>query len=506
MSRPDSNGTNRSTRTGGYRRVAKDSFVDESLFGNTKPGPAANGKSKVETIRPSATTATIATEVVTLRRTDLERMLKPSSIMTAEQIAVAKREADAKREQERAVSKARKEKMIKLEEEAKKQQPPTETELLKQQADNATVAKAQFQLLEEKDEVKHMNQMMLYSKCVTIRDAQVEEKKHMMMEEEEENRKLDTMMEIERLKALEQYEERERQRAEERKRGAKILGEQIAERERERIRQEELRDQERIQVMKEIERLKEEEMQAQIEKKLQARALLEEVAAANSEQIKRKEVNKQREKEEELRIQQYIVEKELREQQLQAEKERIAKEKELEIARLRAQQERAADKQSELDELRARRYQEAKEREWRAKEQALAERQTLLQSELATAREAQKASKMKQRAEVAVLEHEDFQRVLEVNKRKEHEEMQQRMAKMTIDNKFKEDLLSQITANAESEKQKRQEYLEEGRRIREAAERERQLLLQVKTRKLKELEESGVPSKYRAELERKRIG
>ena len=45
-----------------------------------------------------------------------------------------------------------------------------------------------------------MNQMQLYAKCVTIRDAQIEEKKHMMLEEEEEERRLDLMMEIERLK------------------------------------------------------------------------------------------------------------------------------------------------------------------------------------------------------------------------------------------------------------------------------------------------------------------
>jgi hypothetical protein len=65
-------------------------------------------------------------------------------------------------------------------------------------------------------------------------------------------------------------------------------------------------------------------------------------------------------------------------------------------------QERAADKAAELDELRARRYQEAKEREWRAKERAAAERAAALQAELARAREAQKASKIKQRAEVRV--------------------------------------------------------------------------------------------------------
>lgn len=56
------------------------------------------------------------------------------------------------------------------------------------------------------DDVKNMNQMILYSKCVTIRDAQIEEKRNMMIESEEESRRLDLMMEIERLKAIENYE------------------------------------------------------------------------------------------------------------------------------------------------------------------------------------------------------------------------------------------------------------------------------------------------------------
>ena len=45
-----------------------------------------------------------------------------------------------------------------------------------------------------------MNQMMLYSKCVTIRDAQLEEKKHVKAEAAEEERRLDVMMEVERLR------------------------------------------------------------------------------------------------------------------------------------------------------------------------------------------------------------------------------------------------------------------------------------------------------------------
>ena len=47
-----------------------------------------------------------------------------------------------------------------------------------------------------------MNAMMLYSKVVTIRDKQLEENKHLEKEWIEEQKRLDLMMEIERLKDL----------------------------------------------------------------------------------------------------------------------------------------------------------------------------------------------------------------------------------------------------------------------------------------------------------------
>ena len=57
--------------------------------------------------------------------------------------------------------------------------------------------------------MKHMNQMVLYSKVVTIRDKQLQENKLLDQEWLEEQKKLDLMMEIERLKALKVAEERE---------------------------------------------------------------------------------------------------------------------------------------------------------------------------------------------------------------------------------------------------------------------------------------------------------
>lgn len=64
----------------------------------------------------------------------------------------------------------------------------------------------------------------------------------MLQEEEEEERAMDLQMEVDRLRALEAYEERERQRTTESRVGAQILNEQIVERKRERVHQEELRD------------------------------------------------------------------------------------------------------------------------------------------------------------------------------------------------------------------------------------------------------------------------
>ncbi len=90
---------------------------------------------------------------------------------------------------------------------------------------------------EEHDDVKHMNQMMLYSKVVTIRDRQKEEQKRLEQDWVEEQKRLDLMMEIERLKSLQLQEEREQKRKEAQKQGSVVIVDQIKEREMERIKE-----------------------------------------------------------------------------------------------------------------------------------------------------------------------------------------------------------------------------------------------------------------------------
>merc|ERR550537_923941 len=134
-----------------------------------------------------------------------------------------------------------------------------------------------------------MNQMMLYSKIVTIRDAQIQEKRYVQQERQDEERELDMMMEIERLKGLKMYEEREKARVEDQRRGASVIIEQIKDRQAQRMREEELRDQERAFILRQIEALKEEEVESQKQKKVAAARLMKEVNHANGAAMKIKE-------------------------------------------------------------------------------------------------------------------------------------------------------------------------------------------------------------------------
>lgn len=71
---------------------------------------------------------------------------------------------------------------------------------------------------------------------------------------------------------------------------------------------------------------------------------------------------------------------------------------------------------------------------------------------------------------------------------------------MSMNQKYKEELLAQIQANEEVRLKKRQDHLEEGARLRAAQAAELERLAGIKEKKLRELTQSGVPDKYLTEL------
>lgn len=61
-----------------------------------------------------------------------------------------------------------------MEEDTKKVMPPSEMQKIREREAHETIAKAQRAMMEDKDEVKRMNQMILFAKCMAVRDEQVQ--------------------------------------------------------------------------------------------------------------------------------------------------------------------------------------------------------------------------------------------------------------------------------------------------------------------------------------------
>merc|ERR1719409_1103421 len=331
------------------------------------------------------------------------------------------------------------------------------------------------------------------------------EKRYIQQEKEEEEGQLDMMMEIERLKALKMYEEREKTKAEDQRRGASVIVEQIKDRRAVRMREEEHRDQERTYILRQIDALKEEEVEQQKAKKVAAKRLMDEVNEANSAAMKIKEEKMLAEKLEDQKILDYQKNREMREREAEEEKIRAAAEKEKETAKLRAMQEKAADKAAEMDALRAKRAMEAAERVAREKESQEKKRLEAINAELAEARKQQQAEKERSLAEQAKFERDEFERIIEVQMQQESAEKQRQYEEKGMRMQHVEELRLQIAAREEKALQERRDFLEEGNVIRAQIGAERKKLEKIKERKIEELKRAGVPEKYWAELARKKI-
>jgi len=359
-------------KAGGSTR--KSTKVDETLFGSSGK-PTAGGVSVISSAQMKSIQGLVGTAPAldSITVTDLQRMKDTASGELERRQAAAQQAAGAEKQAKLAKAKARKAHMAELEEQRKREVPPTEIEQQHMKEKAAVMSNAELQLSEELDDVKKMNQMMLYAKVVTIRDAQCTEKKVIEKERQEEERRLDTVMEIERLKALKMYEERERKSKLDRRLGATVIIDQMRERERERVRQLELQDQERDAMLAQVDVMKQQEIEALHQKKVAGQKLLDEVAMSNMEQIKLKQQAATFEKNDDKAIAAYIRDRELREMEHNQQQEAIKAAKERETLRLRAMQEKMSDKQAELDQLRAKRAIEEAERQWRRKEAAAAE-------------------------------------------------------------------------------------------------------------------------------------
>uniref|UniRef100_UPI003AAA80AC cilia- and flagella-associated protein 45 n=1 Tax=Centroberyx gerrardi TaxID=166262 RepID=UPI003AAA80AC len=525
-------------RTARYRTRALTSYVDESLFGtpklveitfvNTKqsdtcgnPGPRARNQPRSAPVRktqPAETVHIITKDLIRdlkvpsndpsgqsiiLPPVEIERITSASRVPTKEQREAMMEAHQRKRETSMDAAEERKAQIHQADLSRKKNQVLSELEVEARVRAQYLLERANAMRMEQEDEVKKLNELILGAQCHAVRDTQILERRQIQEQLIEEERRLDAMMELDRRKALETQEQIDELRKQQRISGKQQIINQIEERLEDRLLQDELKEQEGQQMLENLERMQLEELEALERKREEQKRLQHEIMGINAETLRAKEQKREEERLANVRAMDYTRKKMEREAEYEAEQRRIKREKEKEVGRLRALQERAKDYKAEQDELRARRNQEAAEREWRRKEKEQAEKKGEEEAMLKAARLEQVVRKEHFLSIEAGRERAEFDRLLRaqqqaIAKQQEEEEKQRHKALRHADGVRQQVRERELLAVA-----KRREIFKEGDRLDEEARQRRLRLDEIKEKKLKELKAAGLPEKYCSEVERK---
>ncbi|MCQ2818892.1 MAG: trichohyalin-plectin-homology domain domain-containing protein [archaeon] len=357
----------------------------------------------------------------------------------------------------------------------------------------------------QNDKMKEMSQLAMFAKVAHIRDKQLEERKFMEELYRRKNRKLDDMMEFERLKELKYQIGKEQYLKEQQRQGQMIIIEQIKESDVARLKRKDELEKEKRRMNKQIKAMLEEDQRIKEQKAQEILKKAKEIEDLNKKAQLIKERIKIEDKEEDLKILKYNIEKAKREEELLAEKKRIAEEKEKETQRLREKQERAKDKQAEMDAIKAKRAYEESERKARLKEEADRLRHEELQKAVTDENRRVQAIRERLQKEALQKEKDEYNKIverqlLELEKEKEKERQMQlkRLANKT-------EVEKQIYDKGQKDVMKKYDIIDEGKRNQKYQDDYYQELERFRQAKLKELQGMNVDEKYYADLKKYNI-
>lgn len=431
------------------------------------------------------------------------RLLRACNYKTKDDLEEEKRRANE--QQDRLVNEIyeRKKLIQKYDADRKKNEKLDEIDQLAKEDAEYLLKKANEQRQEQEDEIKRLNELILNVKVHAIRDAQLVEKQQIKKEVKDEDKRLDQMMEIDRVNAIKVQEDIEAKRKNDQYTGAKMILKQIEMNRQEKLLKDEMKEQENAMMLNHLEKLQKEDYEELKKRKEKQKALASDLIIANQNLEKQKEFRKQQEIVAELKVLEYQRDKAARDAAYEAEQEKKRIDREKEIARLRAKQERARDLQADKDALRAKREQERKEREWREKERLDAMKKRQIEEEMKLAREWQCKNKEHYLAVEAAKDRSEFQKVLkaQIELAEEEKSKEDKMHRARKD--YSHNLQNQIRENELVRIKERKAFFEEGVKLDDEAKARRAKLDEIKRKKLDELRHAGIPDKYCAEIERK---
>nr|WIM01486.1 cilia- and flagella-associated protein 45 [Limnephilus lunatus] len=433
---------------------------------------------------------------------EYERLKQQATVVTLSETLEAIRVAEEDAKQKIAESEARKDNLKKTQ----KKQPGQKVDNPDQGAPDQlehVLKRCTGMKNEEFQGPRLANQIILASKCHAIRDAQCIEKELIKRELEDEERRLDQMMEEDRVAALEKEEEEQRIKKSRRMDNIKNIKKQIAQNDRaklleaERIATESIK-QNQVGIATQLDEL------AQIRKKREQCDNLKEILdKCNEENMYFKQLKTEEERVSNERIENFIKQKKEREAKQKADADAIKAAKEKGIDSISKAQKAEKALKEELEYIRNLKIQEEVEKEFRRKEKEAAIRRQQEMKHLKESREQQIADIRRQIAMEISRDEAMFHNIVHKNmediareeeiKKQHHNEVQ----------KHRQDIIKQINDKERERIVLRQRMADEGVALRLDIERQDKLERAIIRHKIGLMREQKIDKMYISEVEQK---
>ena len=443
----------------------------------------------------------VATNAVIVHRNDWRRVKKEAVHLTPEERRqIKQREETAKLEAMQTINKTR---ASKIDSETKQDVMTRNTYALKtfEERDYA-LQLADQKADEDLDEVKTINSQMVAALARTERDQQLAIHQKQKEEEKQREKSMAEMLEDNRLRAKNLYDERERSLREQRRRGRAIIDLQRHEHEINAILEAERRDREAKALAENNEKIRQEDLRIKAEAKARQQAFYHDCIAMDEALKHRRAEEKRRDEELAQMTIDFANEKALKEEAREREIRAQKAMKEREIQEIRAKQQRAIDTQAIRDELAAARIQEEKNRADDEREQAELMKKIT---------DAQKLKKDRfdmintQRLQVLEQQKKDrieYEKMMAENERKRKEAYDAYLAKCEVDRQYRVELGQEVERREYARKQNPYEKQRELRKIQQEQQEYEARVERIRQKKLEELAAKGVPEKYRRDIEK----
>mmetsp|Transcript_35665 Transcript_35665/g.33809 ORF Transcript_35665/g.33809 Transcript_35665/m.33809 type:complete len:498 (-) Transcript_35665:236-1729(-) len=490
---------------GRYRTVSSGmNSVDESLFGTGSRKPSASKTYKNTKMLTGPPVS--APETVVISQRELNCIKQNSTIKSQLQMENDRLVFQEEKEERAKVANDRKHRMRELEKTAMLNTKKSDSDMIKLGRDQATRETAQEKVDSSSDVIKMLTSMSVRAAAFTVRDKQLEEKKEREKVEEDYERRMDLLMELDRIREIQRREEVEDHKYGRRLADRKVITDQIEMRTRDKLAAQEAKEQENLAMLSMMKGYSNDDERKAAKRQTDNESSRLEVIEANKEQTERKNRAKEALKREAEDMLRYQAGEDARLTRIDAEASALTRLKNERLARLLADSERSQSSAGKADEIRARRAAEERERRARDKERDDAIKKKSDTMELVMSRKEQALDKSKREQRAKERHEEEYRQELQHLADQADKEEQEQRNKGEATTYYRDMLMAQIEAAQLKKKSTRSGHTDEGADHRLAMVKEEARLGGVRDKMVEEMQAKGVSNRYLSEMRAVDIG